>query len=167
VSGALPRSISVDPYRFEDPTYIPVPTGEAVDRRARPAEPKESAPFWAGLAEGRVLFQRCLACRRYTHYPAGGCQWCGGEVRAEEVGARAVVNTFTPCYLEFGPGLDVPYLAAIVNPDCEPELQVMTNLVDCRIGDVRIGMPVEPLIVYGESGALLFYKPASEWRTGT
>lgn len=159
MTADLPRSIRLDPYRFEDPTWLPVPGPEALAARARPAEPKESAPFWAGLTEGRVLFQQCATCRRYTHFPVGGCQWCGGDVDVVEVDAAATVNTFAPCYLEFGPGLEVPYVAAIVNPICEPGIQLMTNLVNCRISYVRIGMAVTPLIVSGDAGALLFYEP--------
>jgi hypothetical protein len=35
----------------------------------------------------------------------------------------------------------------------------MTNLVDCRISDLSIGMRVEPLIVHGPEQSLLFYRP--------
>ncbi len=153
----LPPRIELDPYRFDDPTWIAAPS--AIEARARPGDPKESLPFWEGLRDDRILFQRCQVCRRYTHYPIGGCQWCGGDVGIEEVDGVAEVHTFTPCYLSFGPGNDPPYIVAIVNPRCEPELQLMTNIVNCRISDVRIGMTVQPCIIHDADRALLLYQP--------
>ena len=159
MSGPLPRAIAQDPYRFEDDTWLEVP--KRIAERARPAHPTESATFWNGLREGVIRFDRCLACRRYTHFPVGGCQWCGGAVEAAVVDGHATVNTFAPSYLEFGPGMPSPYCMAIVNPDCEPGLQLMTNLVGCRISDIRIGMPVSPLIVRDGDRALLFHQPTT------
>ncbi|MBV9662105.1 MAG: OB-fold domain-containing protein [Acidimicrobiales bacterium] len=152
-----PREISVDPYRLEDDTWIDLPS--SIEGRSRPGAPQESEQFWQSLRDGEVSFQRCTECRRYTHYPVGGCQWCGGPLRYEVVDGRATVNTWTLCLLEFGPGMETPYLAAIVNPVCEPELQLMTNLVRCRVSDVRIGMTVKPVIFNDDQRALLFYEP--------
>jgi uncharacterized OB-fold protein len=55
--------------------------------------------------------------------------------------------------------MPVPYCVAIVNPACEPHIQLMTNIVNCRISDIRIGMPVTPVIVRDGDVALLFYQP--------
>ena len=155
--GQRPRATSAHPYRFEDKTWIDIPS--LIDDRARPGAPEESVEFWEALKHDTIRFQRCVGCRRYTHYPIGGCQWCGGELRYEEVDGRATVNTWTLSLLAFGPGMETPYLVAIVNPVCEPELQLMTNLVRCRVCDIRIDMPVKPLIVHDDKRALLFYEP--------
>jgi uncharacterized OB-fold protein len=153
-----PRVVEVGPYRFEDDSWIGMP--QSLDERARAALPTESATFWRALEEGVVQFQRCRACNRYTFFPAGGCQWCGGDLVYETVDARATLNTWTLSMLGFGPGMETPYITAIVNPDVEPELQVMTNLVNVRVCDIRIGMPLVPRVVARRDGALLFYEPA-------
>jgi uncharacterized protein len=152
-----PREITPGPYRFEDPTWIDVPT--SIAGRSRPGAPQESREFWEGLHKGEIRFQRCSDCRRYTHYPVGGCEWCGGPLVYEEVDGRATVNTWTLSLLEFGPGMETPYLVAIVNPTCEPGIQLMTSLVRCRVEDIRIGMAVKPLIVHDDDRSLLFYEP--------
>jgi uncharacterized OB-fold protein len=152
-----PLEVLTDPYRFEDDTWIDVPS--SISGRARPGAPQESAEHWAGLMRDEILFQRCERCSRYTHYPVGGCQWCGGPVHFEQVDGRATINTWTLSLLEFGPGMETPYLVAIVNPDCERDIQLMTSLVRCRVSDVRIGMAVTPLIVRDTDRALLFYEP--------
>lgn len=157
VTGSLPRQIEQGPYRFDDPTWLDAPV--SIAGRSQAARPTESAAFWAGLLRKEVVFDRCLACRRYTHFPVGTCQWCGGAVAPEPVDATATINTFAPSYLEFAPGMTTPYCAAIVNPVCEPGIQLMTDIVNCRISDVRIGMTVGPLIVADSDRALLFYQP--------
>lgn len=157
MSFSTPRAVNQGPYRFDDDTWLEVPT--QIADRARPVRPTESAGFWAGLGRGQILFDRCVECRRYTHYPVGHCQWCGNSVDPEEVSGHATVNTFAPCYMDFAPGMPVPYCVAIVNPLCEPGIQLMTNIVNCRISEVWIGMPVVPVIVRDGDTALLFYQP--------
>jgi uncharacterized OB-fold protein len=157
VADDRPRAIESDPYRFEDDTWLAPPT--SIEGRARPGNPQHSAAFWDGLVEDRIVFQRCTACRRYTHYPVGACEWCGDSTEPAEVDGRAVVNTWTLALLEFGPGMETPYVTAIVNPDCEPGIQLMTNLVNVRVADIRIGMRVRPLIVHDADRALLLYEP--------
>jgi uncharacterized protein len=152
-----PDGVSAGPYRLEDDTWLAPPS--SIERRARPGNPQESAAFWSGLVEDRIVFQRCVSCRRYTHYPVGGCQWCGGVTEPDEVDGLATLNTWTLALLEFGPGMETPYVTAIVNPDCEPEIQLMTNLVNVRVCDIRIGMRVRPLIVHDSTRALLLYQP--------
>jgi uncharacterized OB-fold protein len=154
---STPRAVRHDPYGFDDDAWLGLPS--QIADRARPARPVESAGFWAGLRSGQILFDRCVECRRYTHYPVGRCQWCGNAVQPEEVDGHATVNTFAPCYLDFAPGMPVPYCVAIVNPVCEPHIQLMTNIVNCRISDIRIDMPVTPVIVRDGDVALLFYQP--------
>lgn len=153
-------TVEQDPFRIEDDTWIGMPS--SVEDRGAPALDPESSPFWEGLRSSEIVFQRCTSCRRYTHFPVGGCQWCGGQVVFETVPNAdmvATVDTFAACYLEFGPGMEVPYLAAIVNPACEPEIHLMTNLVNVRICDVRAGMRVRPRFVHGAERSLLFYEP--------
>jgi uncharacterized OB-fold protein len=52
------------------------PIAIATDAPA-PVPDEESAPFWAGLAERRIVLQRCQACgrRRFPRMPA--CPYCG------------------------------------------------------------------------------------------
>jgi hypothetical protein len=59
-------------------------------------------------------------------------------------------------------GLDTPYIGAVVNPLVEPELQIATNIVDCRISEVRCALPVSPVFVSDGELTLLFYTPAHE-----
>jgi uncharacterized OB-fold protein len=125
----------------------------------------ESEPFWDGLARGEIVLLHCRDCSRWTYLAGPGCQWCGSpEVVPEAVDGHGVLYSFTVCYVEYGPGLEPPYVVGIVAPDCEPEVRIVTNVVGCRVRDVRIDDAMTPVIVPTDVGHLLFYRP-TEGRT--
>jgi len=41
------------------------------------------------------------------------------------------------------PGLDVPYVLAVVQLDEQDDLRLLTNILSCPPAEVTIGMPVE------------------------
>ena len=51
--------------------------------------------------------------------------------------------TYTVNEREWSPGLEVPYVIAIVQLDEQTDLRLMTNVVGCAPQDVAIGMPVQ------------------------
>ena len=59
--------------------------------------------------------------------------------------------TFTINRQVWMPDLEVPYVIAIVELDEQPGLRLLTNIVDCPVDDVEIGMPVE--VAFVERGA--------------
>ena len=120
----------------------------------------ESEPFWDGLARGEIVLLHCRSCTRWTYLAGPGCQWCGSpDIVPEAVDGHGDLYTFTVCYVEYGPGLETPYVVGVVAPDCEPEIRIVTNVVGCRVRDVRIGAAMTPVIVATDSGHLLFYRP--------
>lgn len=106
----------------------------------------ESAPFWDGLKDGKVLIKRCSACGAHHFYPRPFCPTCwSDEVEWVEASGRATVYSYSTVYVNdlppFGP--QVPYVAAVV--DLEEGPRMMTRLVDCTKDDITIGMAVEAL----------------------
>jgi uncharacterized OB-fold protein len=153
-----PLRVKVDPVRVEDDDYLAVP--DTLADRAHPAVEPESQAFFDGLAEDHVVLQRCGECDRYTHFPVGGCMWCGSDaIQPAEVDGRGNLYTFTVCYLSFGPGLEPPYVVAFVELDCQPGLQIMSNVVGCRISDIRIGMRLRPRFVHDGDLSVVLYEP--------
>jgi uncharacterized OB-fold protein len=158
---APPVKVDLDPVRVEDDDFLPIPADLA--GRAHSAVEPESEAFFGGLAEDRIVLQRCTECRRYTHFPVGGCMWCGSAAIAPaEVDGAGTLYTYTVSYLSFGPGVEPPYVVAYVELDCQPGLQVMTNIVNCRISDIRIGMHLEPRFVHDGDLTVVLYEPASK-----
>ena len=41
-----------------------------------PRVTQDALPYWAAVKEGRLLFQRCPACRGAIFPPRSICPWC-------------------------------------------------------------------------------------------
>ena len=117
--------------------------------------------FWDATAEGRFLLQKCDACDLVIWFPRRSCPECWQEnLRSFDASGRGTVYSFTIIrkgqneYKESG-----PFVYAYVELEEGP--RVMTNIVDCPVDDVRIGMPVE--VVWHDTGkgnALYRFRPA-------
>lgn len=129
--------------------------------RLLPLVVPENEHYWTGGARGELCFLRCAACGHWVHPPQPLCPEClSRELAPEAVSGRAVVHTFTINHQPWIPGFDPPYVVAIVEIDEQPSLRLMTNLVNCEIDDVRIGMPVQVLFEdLGEGVFLPLFEP--------
>jgi uncharacterized OB-fold protein len=79
---------------------------------------------------------------RVLHPPR--CPRCLSEnVEPSPVSGRGRVYTYTVNRRAWSPGLEVPYVIAIVALDEQPDLRLMTNIVGCSPDEVAIGMPVQ------------------------
>ena len=100
--------------------------------------------FWTGGAEGELRICRCGDCGLWIHPPQPVCRQCLSEnVAAEAVAGTGVIDTYTVNHRAWSPGLEVPYVVAIVQLDEQPDLRLMTNIVGCPADAVAIDMPVE------------------------
>lgn len=113
------------------------------DARILPALTGDSGWFWTAGAHGRLLIARCQDCARHIHPPMPVCAAClSRAVRPEPVSGRATVVSFTVNHEAWLPGLAVPYVVAYVELVEQAGLWLMTNIVDCPVEAVHIGMPV-------------------------
>jgi uncharacterized OB-fold protein len=100
--------------------------------------------FWTAGAAGRLRFLRCADCGYYNHPPTPVCPRClSRRLAPAEVSGRATVATYTINHQPWIPGYDPPYVIAIVEIDEQPDVRLMTNVVDCPVDEVYVGMPVE------------------------
>lgn len=99
--------------------------------------------FWTGGAHGDLRFWRCQDCGFYLHPPQPICPIDHSKRLAPEaVSGRARVASFTINHQPWMPGLEPPYVVAIVEIVEQPSVRLTTNIVNCEPGAVRIGMPV-------------------------
>jgi uncharacterized protein len=123
----------------------------------------DSAAFWNGLSDHRLVIMRCDDCGYWTHPPLAGCPRCmSPRMSPQQVSGRARVYSYTVVNREFAPGVKPPYVAAYVDLDEQEALRLLTNLVNVRVGDIRIGMAVQVLFHDIGGGALAFFEPATE-----
>jgi uncharacterized protein len=103
----------------------------------------DNRDFWTGGRKGELLIVRCNDCGYYIHPPSPRCPRCLSEnVEPRAVSGQGRVYTYTINRRAWSPGLDVPYVIAIVQLDEQPDLRLMTNIVGCSVGEVAIDMPV-------------------------
>jgi uncharacterized OB-fold protein len=123
----------------------------------------DNRPFWTGGRDGELRIVRCNDCGYYIHPPSPRCPRClSDDVEPSPVSGRGVVYTYTVNRREWSPGVEVPYVIAIVQLDEQSDLRLMTNIVGCQAEDVVIGMPVR--VEFREQGET--YVPVFSPRDG-
>ena len=101
-----------------------------------------SRPHWDGCREGKLLVQRCRGCGSHSFIPQPVCTGClGDDLEWVESSGRGSVYSLTTVYRPQRPEFEVPYTVAIIS--LEEGWHMLSNLVECEIEEMRIGMPVE------------------------
>jgi uncharacterized OB-fold protein len=147
--------------------------GEAVDETpAEPGEPvtmlttpvhlnyvhtasPEESRYLRGLAEGKLIGQRCPACGKVYIPPRGACPTDGVPTTDEvELPDTGIVTTFCIVNVPFlGQRLKPPYVAAYILLD-GADIAFLHLVLGCAAEDVRMGLRVRAA-----------WKPRDEWWT--
>ena len=67
------------------------------------------------------------------------------DIGIEAVSGRAELLTYSVNYQAWMPGLEPPFVLAIVRCLEQDDLRLTTNLVNCDIDAIEIGMPLQVL----------------------
>ncbi len=118
------------------------------------ASPEESA-FYRGLAEGKILGQRCPTCEKVYVPPRSACPSDGtpttDEVELSDIGT---ITTFCIVNVPFlGQKITPPYVSAYVLLD-GADIALLHLILDIPADEVRMGMRVKAV-----------WKPREEWGT--
>ena len=130
--------------------------------RLLPRVDDENEHFWRGGAEGELRFLRCTACRTFVHPPAPLCPDCHSrELTPEAVSGRATLHTYTINHHPWIPGFDPPYAVAIVELPEQEGLRLTTNIVNCELDAIEIGMSLRVTFESIDDGIFLpLFEPA-------
>ncbi|MGH0037425.1 MAG: Zn-ribbon domain-containing OB-fold protein [Myxococcota bacterium] len=126
----------------------------------------ETRGYWEGCGRGEIVLQRCTECGTVQHRPRAVCAHClSGEIEHFVASGRGFVHTFTVTHQNQVPGFReaCPYVLAYVQLEEGPRL--LTNIVGCDPGDVRIDLPVVATFATperddGEAFAVPRFRPA-------
>lgn len=103
------------------------------------------APYWEGLAEGRLLLPRCSGCDRWVWPARHRCGECGAVgIRWVEREMRATVFSWTRTWHRFGltEALDLPFTSIVASvADCG--IRLLGRLDDPERVDPVIGEPLQ------------------------
>jgi uncharacterized protein len=105
---------------------------------------RDNQSFWTGGQGGELWIFRCPSCRYWIHPPGPICPRClARDVRPEPVSGRGIVCTYTVNCHPWHPAFTPPYVVALVDLEEQPNLRLVSNLVEIAPDRVRIGMPVQ------------------------
>jgi len=118
------------------------------------ASPEESA-FFRGLADGRILGQRCPACHKVYVPPRSACPVDGVPTTEEvELPDTGTVTTYCIVNVPFlGQKITPPYVSAYVLLD-GADIAIQHLILDIPADEVRMGLRVKAV-----------WKPRDEWGT--
>ncbi len=118
------------------------------------ASPEESA-FFRGLAEGKIVGQRCPTCQKVYVPPRPACPVDGVPTSEEiELGQTGTVTTFCIVNVPFlGQKIDPPYVSAYILLD-GADIALQHLILDLPADEVRMGLRVKAV-----------WRPESEWGT--
>ncbi|MEU5594068.1 OB-fold domain-containing protein [Streptomyces sp. NPDC020298] len=140
-------------HRFRILKYAPArrkAPGEPRPRRPRPVVNRDNAGFWEGVAEHRLLIQRCTGCGTLRHPWLPGCNACGClDWDTVEAGGEGTVYSYVvmhhppfPAFTEPDHAADAagPYAVGLV--ELAEGVRMVSNVVGVTHDKVRIGLPV-------------------------
>ena len=131
--------------------------------RALPALDMDNKDFWTGGKEGELRIYRCQDCEYYIHPPVRFCPKCESRnVEPEAVSGRGTVVAVTVNYKQWVPNLPVPYALALVGIEEQPEVRLVSNILNCEPEEVKIGMPVKVRFEQIEDIWAPFFEPETK-----
>jgi uncharacterized OB-fold protein len=128
-----------EPRAAEPVSMITTPVHLTVQHTVSPGEDV----YLRGLAEGRVIGQRCPVCRKVYVPPRGACPTCGVPTEENvELPDHGIVTTFCIVNVPFmGQRIKPPYVAAYVLLD-GADIAFLHLVLGCAPEEVRMGMRV-------------------------
>jgi uncharacterized OB-fold protein len=103
----------------------------------------DSAPYWEGARDDKLLLQRCADCGTLRFFPRYLCTECGSDdADWAEASGRGTVHSFTIVHRAAFPEFQsrTPYVVALI--DLEEGPRMMSNIVGEDALKVEIGEPV-------------------------
>ncbi len=110
-----------------------------------PAPDGLDAPFWAGLAEEKILIQHCHSCQGWQWGPEWICHHCRSDnLGFEEVSGEGRIYSYERVWHPVHPALkdQGPYLIVLVSLPQAGDVRLVGNLLGDPEQTVEIGAPV-------------------------
>ena len=114
------------------------------------ANPSFTDEFWSALHDGRLVVQRCRACKSLQMYPRARCVTCGSsEIDYESVSGAGTLYSFSTV-MKYAPSAfadQMPYTLGIVLLAEGPRM--LSWVVNCDMSALKCDMKLDfaPIVV--------------------
>jgi hypothetical protein len=111
-----------------------------------PTPDRETEPFWQACAAHELRAQRCTRCGKFRWPPRPLCPHCRSwDFEWAEIEPTGHVHSFVVVYYSASPvfAAEIPYVVAHITMDgTDGAVRLISNIVDCPLEEVKVGMPV-------------------------
>lgn len=117
---------------------------QAIPTKPMPEPSPESRPYWEGLAQRRLMLQRCAGCGRIRHYPQPMCPACHSLATGWiEASGEATVHSWTVAHHPFHPAFraELPYV--LVTAALPEGVRLLAQLRGAGADALRPGLPLK------------------------
>jgi len=130
--------------------------------RLAPAVTPDSKFFWEGLAEHKLLLQRCRDCNELRHPPRPMCPKCNSlSWDTHQASGRGTLHSYVLPRHPPWPWFEGTYVVALV--DLEEGLRLVSNLSGVEPADLVNDMPLEVFYEKFDDGLVLHqFRPRQE-----
>ena len=136
-----PSAAAPTPGAASGASGAPADDGSSRPPRPRPAVTEDSAFFFEGARQGKLLIQRCRACGRLRHPPAPACRFCRSlDWDTVEASRRATLYSYVVVHHPQVPAFDYPLVIGLA--ELEEGTRLVADVVGADLGEVRVGMPL-------------------------
>ncbi len=129
-----------------------------------PGPDEESAPFFEGAHQHRLMLMRCDDCGRFRYPARDRCDACWSTSTSwVQASGRGTVYTFGLMHQVYHPGFrdQIPYNVTVVELEEGPRMT--TNIVGLPNDQIRVGMAVEVMFEEISNGiSLPKFQPAAQ-----
>ncbi|BBU21169.1 Zn-ribbon domain-containing OB-fold protein [Mycobacterium xenopi] len=117
-----------------------------------PVPDPDTAPFWEGLKDGKLMLCRCDDTGKWIHPPLERSRFTGGPVHFEQASGEGTLFSYIVARQPLVPGRTPPYVIGIVELAEQPGLRI-NAIIAVDPAEVRIGQPVRMRVVdLGDTG---------------
>jgi len=102
------------------------------------------APYWEAARRHQLVVQRCSGCGTHRFPARDICSRClSREATWVPVSGRGTVFSFAVMHQVYHPGFAdaVPYAVVVI--ELAEGVRMLSNVVDCPLRELDIGLPVE------------------------
>ena len=128
--------------------------------RIRAPRGHDNGWWWEAVDRDEILIQRCTSCGALRHPPRPMCHECRSlEWEGVPTSGQGTVHSYVVMHHPPIPGYEYPLPIGLI--DLDEGTRMVSNLVECELGEIHIGMRVEGFVEEMEDGMKLpLFRPA-------